>query len=79
MIELLLEKGDVKLLMATLVTLLDMKYITEPKMIDKYKKLLKKLQETTAQWRTPRVVVSQVHINYNLLFIKEYSHDRRNV
>ena len=48
MVELLLEKGDVKLLMATLVTLLDMKYITEPKMIDKYKKLLKKLQETTA-------------------------------
>ena len=47
MVELLLEKGDVKLLMATLVTLLDMKYITEPKMINKYKKLLKKLKETT--------------------------------
>ena len=48
MVELLLEKGDVKLLMATLVTLLDMKYITEQKMINKYKKLLKKLKETTA-------------------------------
>ena len=47
MIELLLEKGDVKLLMATLVVLLDMKYITEPKMINKYKKLLKRLKETT--------------------------------
>ena len=47
MIELLLEKGDVKLIMATLVVLLDMKDITEPKMINKYKKLLKKLKETT--------------------------------
>ena len=46
--ELLLEKGDVNLIMATLVVLLDMKYITEPKMINKYKKLLKKLKETTA-------------------------------
>ena len=35
--ELLLEKGDVKLIMATLVVLLDMKYITEPKMINKKK------------------------------------------
>tara|TARA_R100000278_G_scaffold119279_1_gene100572 strand:- start:1384 stop:1533 length:150 start_codon:yes stop_codon:yes gene_type:complete len=47
MIELLLEKGDVKLIMATLVVLLDMDYIKEPEMIKKYKKLLKKLKETT--------------------------------
>ena len=47
MIELLLEKGDVKLIMATLVVVGHEVYITEPKMINKYKKLLKKLKETT--------------------------------
>ena len=47
MVELLLEKGDVKLIMATLVVILDEKYIKEPEMIAKYKKLLKKLKETT--------------------------------
>ena len=33
--------------MVTLVVLLDEKYIKEPKMIAKYKKLLKRLKETT--------------------------------
>ena len=47
MIELLLEKGDVKLIMVTLVVLLDEKYIKEPQMIKRYKKLLKRLKETT--------------------------------